>query len=638
MKNLVIVTLALVPGWTLFAEEIPVESFGHLPVIEQPTVSMDGKYVAAVLNTEESPIVVVGEFGSTNVQAILQLEAIDDRIEWIQWANEDRLLVAASFSSYFGGERYRFNRLYAVDRDGKNLLPLINRPKRETRPFDWAVDTDRLLSILPDDRQHILLQAYDSLDLGYSVFKVDIYDNKFEKQFINNFGVQSWFADASGRVRLGIGYEEDVRHTWYFNSETEEWEKLHSRKMFEGETFDAIAIEGDKAIVASDHELGRNALWQYDIRSGEFEKLLFAVDDYDVDSAIMSFDRARVVGAAYSDHFEKRHYFDEDAAQLDSIASGAFPGYQTFIVSQSRDGKRLIVAAVRDDAAARYFWLDLDSKRGGAWFSQYPYLKDVPLAKVTPFEFAARDGTQLSGYITLPVVAEGEKAPLVVFPHGGPWSRDYQYFDPFVQYFASRGFAVLQINFRGSTGFGSEFERLGYLEWGQAMQLDVYDAIDWASEQVAVDVDRACVVGFSYGGYVALTAAFQRPQQFRCIVSVAGVSNLVDQVESFANDETLRVAMRKSIGNSRDAAQKQVLLENSPVSHVDKMASPILLVHGDHDTQVRVKQSRDFYGVARSAGVDIEYLELDRGTHYLDENSNRLALFRALDRFLKQHL
>jgi dipeptidyl aminopeptidase/acylaminoacyl peptidase len=638
MAKFILVALSLVPNWLLLAEEIPVESFGHLPVIEQPTVSLDGKYVAAILNTGELPVVVVGEFGSTELQPVLQFDAIDDRIEWIQWANDNRLLVSASFSFYLDGERYRFNRLFAVDRDGQNLQPMDNRSARDQRTFEWAVDIDHVLSILPDERDHILLQAYDNSDDGNAVFKVNITNNAFDKQFDNDYGVQSWYADTNGAVRLGIGYDEDVRNTWYLNAETEEWEKLYSHEVFEDETFTVVAIDGDKAIVESDHELGRNALWQFDIPSGEFEELLFAVDSYDVDYAIMNVDRSRVIGAAYAEHFQERHYFDDADTQINALVSEAFPQYQTLIASRSRDGKRLIVAAVRDDSPTRYFWLDLNSKQGGTWFSQYPHLKDVSLPKVTPFEFAARDGTALSGYITLPATTEGEAAPLVVLPHDGPWSRDFQYFDPYVQFFASRGFAVLQVNFRGSSGFGSDFEQSGYLEWSQAMQLDVYDAIDWAKQQGKVDADRACVVGFGYGGYVALTAAFQRPSQFDCIVSIAGTSNLVDSVESFAQNETLQANARKWVGNPEDEDQKKMLLDNSPVTHVDEIASPVLLVHGDHDAQVRVKQSRDFYGVARAAGVEIEYVEIDNGTHYFVENRNRLTLFRTLDRFLKEHL
>lgn len=638
MIRLAITALFFAASVVVSAEQIHVESFAHLPTVEQATLSPDGKYVAVILNTGELPAVAVGEFGSTDLLAILQLETSDDRIEWIQWANEERLLISASFSSYVAGERYRFNRLYAVNRDGKKLVPLKNRPSRNAGKFDWAVNTDQLLSTLPDDRDHILLQAYDKLDAGHSVFRVNIYDNDFEKLFANSYGVRFWHADASGVVRLGIGYDKDMRDTWYLNAETEQWEKLYSHKAFEGETFDVVGIDGGKAIVLSDHELGRQALWQYDIPSGAFETLLFAADDYDVDKAILSSDGTRVIGAAYTEHFQERHYFDETDAEIDEMVSNAFPQYQAYIASRSQDGMRLIVAGVRDDAATQYFWLDLNAKQGGAWFSQYPHLKDAALSKVSPFEFSARDGTQLSGYITLPPGVENRKPPLVVLPHGGPHARDYQYFSPYVQFLASRGFAVLQVNFRGSSGFGTEFESSGYQEWGQAMQRDVYDAVEWTKQQQLADIDRACVVGFSYGGYVALTAAHQQPRLFACIVSISGVSDLVDAVQSQVRDEITRVYVREQIGDPRIAEQRQMLVDNSPVHHVDEMSSPILLVHGDHDTQVRVSQSRKFYSAARGAGVDVEYIEIEGGSHYFDMNENRLTLLRALERFLIEHL
>jgi dipeptidyl aminopeptidase/acylaminoacyl peptidase len=299
----------------------------------------------------------------------------------------------------------------------------------------------------------------------------------------------------------------------------------------------------------------------------------------------------------------------------------------------------LIVLAVRDDSPLKYFWLDLAAKQGGLWFSQYPDLEKAALTKVQAFEFEARDGMKLNGYLTLPQRNDGQKPPLVVFPHGGPHARDQQYFDPFVQFFAGRGYAVLQINFRGSQGFNSAYERAGYREWGRAMQNDVYDAIDWLQSQDLTEKDRACVVGASYGGYVALTAAHQRPRQFKCVVSISGVVDLIGLVEtSLLFDETSRISQKETVGDPWDLAQKKLLRETSPINHVDKIKSPILLIHGAHDTQVRANQSRDFYKRAKAAGLDIDYLELEGGTHYFDDHDNRVAMFQALEKFLAAHL
>lgn len=638
MTKFVSLALCLAPVWALMADEIPAERFGHLPVVEQPTVSIDGKHVAAVLNTGEIPVVVVGAFASKDLDAILRLEAADDRVEWIQWANAERLLVSASFSFYRDGERYRVHRLYAVDLDGQNLLSLNQQSAHGQLALDSSIYADRVISILPGDPDHILLQAYDRADNATAVFKVNINNGESAKQFDNEYGVRSWHADASGVVRLGIGYSNDLRDIWNLDAETDQWEKLYDLGSPDGETFEVVFVDGDKAIVESDRDLGRNAVWQFDIPSGKFDSLLFAADGHDVDHVILNAQKTKVIGAAVTEHFQEQHYFDEADKKVRALVSEAFPQYRTKISSRSSDSTRLIVAAERDNKPIRYFWLDLESKRGGPWFSQYPGLNNESLSKITPVSFPASDGTPLHGYVTLPEAIAGDSVPLVVLPHDGPQSRDDQEFNPYVQFMASRGFAVLQVNFRGSTGFGSDFMQSGFGEWGQGMQRDIYDAINWVKLQGFTKAERVCIVGVGYGGYVALAAAFQRPDRFDCIVSVAGPSNLIDQVESFAPNEAMRMQALKRIGDPDQAEQRVKLVENSPVFRVGEMTSPILLVHGSHDAHVKVRQSREFYRVARAAGVDIEYIELDSGTHNLDENSSRLALFRALDGFLKKHL
>ncbi len=203
------------------------------------------------------------------------------------------------------------------------------------------------------------------------------------------------------------------------------------------------------------------------------------MDGFDVSGGLLNTDETELIGAAYLEHYHRHHFFKEAEAAVYKLVEKSFPDYQSHIVSHDRDWKKLMVLAVRDDSPIKYFWLDLSGKRGGLWFSEYPDLEKTSLAKVRPFDFTARDGMKLNGYLTLPSQGKGQMPPLIVFPHGGPQSRDAQYFDPFVQYFASRGYAVLQVNFRGSIGFNSQYTRAGYREWGQAMQEDVYDAIDW---------------------------------------------------------------------------------------------------------------------------------------------------------------
>ncbi|MGB5166270.1 MAG: alpha/beta fold hydrolase [Woeseiaceae bacterium] len=619
------------------AAKLPYEHFGHLPIVEQPSVSPNGELVAVVVNSDRGPTVSIAPFGSRDLTPIIQLKSGEDRIDWIEWANDDRLLVSASQSSLISGDRIRISRLFSIGADGQGLREIKRKTVTPPKWFEVFYDTTRIVSWLRDDPEHVLIELYDTLDGAIAVFKVNIYTNDFDKLFVNTYDVNSWFANGEGEVVFGTSRDEEILTFWYREGNDADWRELHSREIFESETFDPILVKGNKAYVFSDHEIARQGIWLYDIESGEFEELIYAAENHDVQTAILSVDRDEVVGATYYDHYRVKTYFDAEYEATSSIVDKSFSDYQTFIASRSKDRKRMIVQALRDDSPPKYFWLDLAKGAGGFWFSQYPYLEKQQLAKVQPFEYEARDGMPLNGYLTMPVDAK-KKPPLVVFPHGGPAARDYQYFDEFVQFFANRGYAVLQMNFRGSEGFNNLYETAGYREWGQAMQTDIYDAVEWLEEQGTVNTDKACMVGASYGGYAALVAAFQQPERFKCIVSISGIADLTEHAVTTARSGWYEPFVVKTIGDPGDGEDRKMLDEASATNKLALIKRPILLIHGTHDTQVRVSQARDFYKKAKRAGVKVKYIELQYGTHYFDENQNRLQVFKALDDFLGKHL
>ncbi len=633
-----ILSLLIFVAFGSSAEELPFSSFGHLPMVTEPEVSPDGKYIALIINSEEGPSINVAEFGGREMTPVARLKYGADRIEWIEWVNNDRLLIASSNSILSFGDRIRVGRLFSVDKDGKDLQEIRRKTANEPAVWTLQLDTTNVIDWLVDDPEHVLMQLYDELDEAWAVFKVNIYKNRFDKLFTNSYDVQDWNTDGRGNVVFGIAYEDNIATTWYRPDADSKWQKLYERQMLEDERFDPIMINGDTAIVFSDHEIGRLGIWSYDIPSGEYGEVMFSAEVYDVESAILSVDRTEVIGASYYADYRVDHYFDAANSATAELVAKSFPKYQTAMVSLSEDRQRMIVLATKDDSPPKYFWLDLAAGKGGIWFSQYPYLENQALASKQGFEFEARDGTKLNGYLTLPLETNGKKPKTIVFPHGGPHSRDYKYFDPYVQFLANRGYAVLQVNFRGSEGFGNNYEIAGYREWGQAMQDDVYDAIDWLTEQDLADTEQMCLVGASYGGYVALVAAYERPKQFECFVSISGVSDLHEMVSMRTKFTRDKSAIGVMIGNPNDSDDKKMMNDNSAINHIEKIQRPILLVHGTYDTQVRPKQSRDFYKKAKRAGVKVEYLELNKGTHYFDEYDNRLALFEALEKFLDKHL
>lgn len=642
MKRLILL-LPLFLTLSVLAEELPYSSFGHLPMVEEPTVSPDGAHVASILNGEDGPTIVVSTFGSSELDAIVRLKYGEHRIDWIRWANNTRILISVSESSG-PGDKYRIPRLYQVGLDGEGMKQIRRKltAKEYERLAQWQknLPTNIIISMLPEEPEHILMQVWDEWDNAFAVFKVDIAKNKFKKLFPNTYKVDSWRADDKGNIVYGWEHNANTNEVTYWHRPvgSKKWQELDTRKLYEDVTFQPVRISGTKAVVISNRELGREAAWQYDIVTGEYEKLLFAADGFDIAGAILSNDRSKVLGVFYYDHFRVDHYFDPESDKNAKLVKSSFPDHVVSIVSRSLDENRMIVSLVKDNEPRKYVWVDLENKAASVWFGQYPYLNGIAMPNVVPFEFEARDGTMLTGYLTMPLQWNGEKPSLIVHPHGGPSSRDYQYFNYWVQFFANRGHAVLQVNFRGSEGFGTEFRQAGWRQWGQAMQEDVYDAVAWLEQQDLVDMDRKCVVGASYGGYVALVAAYQKPRDYRCIASVAGISDLHEMAKLDSLYRSLKLGVAKEIGDPSDSDDKKMLKDNSAINHINDIRAPLLVIHGTQDTRVRIDQTRHFYNKAKEAGIDIEYLELEDGTHFLDEYQNRMAVFKTLDTFLKENL
>ncbi len=613
-------------------------------MVYKPDVSPNGQHTVAVFNSDDGPSVVVAPFGSTELTTIVKLKKSQDRVDDVYWLNNERILVSASYSERVAGNKYRISRLFVVNKDGSDLIEIKRNLKKDAP--DWLKrNTPTVISILADDPKHILVQLYNREDQAPSVFKVNIYTNDFEKQFVNDINVFYWSTNKEGDVLFGYGNDEDdrsreTRTIWYRETVDADWKLLHKRKLFDKVSFNPLLVEEGKLYVLSDYQTGRRALWLYDIKSNSFEKLLFGHDKYDLSNVIFNSERTEIIGVSYLEHFRVDHFFGDKEKHVYQLVNNSFKGFKTSIAGWSEDRSKIIVRAQSHNSPSKYFWLDLQNKSGAFWFSQYPYLENKPLAQTQPFEFVASDGMKLNGYLTMPTNGGKAKPKLIIHPHGGPFGpRDTQYFNPYVQFMSNLGYAVLQVNFRGSGGFGLQYKTSGYREWGQRMQQDIYDAHQWLAQQGTVDTNDACVVGGSYGGFVALTAAIQKPNDYKCIVSIAGVADL-NEMANFRSRFRggWKAHVRETIADLEQEGTENALKSVSAQHHLNRIKAPILLIHGLNDTQVRASQSQDFYDEAKRKGLDVEYIEYKYGTHYLDENDNRKGAFKAIGEFLTQHL
>jgi dipeptidyl aminopeptidase/acylaminoacyl peptidase len=609
-------------------------SFAQLPIVEQPKISPDGSKIALIYNTPDGPTVSVTKFGSVDFDILASLKLGRDRVDSLSWSGNKYIIVSASSPQWYNGEHYRVSRLYAFDVINKHSTPLTHRRFSQESWYEYI--TFRLVSLLENDEEHILVSTYDKYDEGYAVFKVDLSNGKHKKVQNNTHDIQSWSADIDGVIRLGDAYDKKdsviTRTIWYREKAESDLIKLHSKIVGKGETFNVIGLtkDGTKAYILTDRETRRESVWLYDIELGEYESMVLSHPKYDIAGGIQN-SKGELIGAYYTDDYSRKLYFNPEDAALELSLAKLLKTEHVTVVSRSADKTRVLAAKESDNQPALFVHFDLAKKKGGAWVSEYPSISKMQFPQIENYSFSASDGQELTGYVTFP--KNVKKPPLIVYPHGGPHSRDYKYFNPRIQYLVSLGYAVLQVNFRGSEGFGSEFETAGYFQWGKRMQQDVYEAMDWLTDTQRVSTDKACIMGDSYGGYVALTASFQQPDRFDCVISIAGLSD----IKTMVLDEDTFGFYTGHIVDMEDEDAVDQLGEISAINYIDLIKAPILLIHGTKDTRVDSDQSEDFYNKAKRK-IDVKYVEIKNGTHFFDNNESQQILYSEITSFLEAHL
>ncbi|MEP1870408.1 MAG: alpha/beta fold hydrolase, partial [Paraglaciecola sp.] len=338
-----------------------------------------------------------------------------------------------------------------------------------------------------------------------------------------------------------------------------------------------------------------------------------------------------VIGVYHSHSKDGRVYWDESRHKFQKSLNRALPGKDVYLVDFSQDESIYLLYTENDFTPGTYYFGNRKEKSLVPVLDQYPALLPEVLTEHKFVTYTARDGTELEGYLTLPLGAAGPVAT-ILHPHGGPGAREYDGFDYWTSFFANRGYAVFRPNFRGSTGYGYEFAQSQMQGWGLTMQDDLTDAANWLVEQNIALKDKMCIVGASYGGYAAAMAAVKTPDLFKCAISFAGVTDLKKLVS------TSRRYLNSKFVKKQLGADSEDLKSRSPAYHADKVKIPILFIHGEDDVVVAVEQSEAMVSALRSLDKEVEFIELENGDHYLSIQRNRHITFKAMDTFLKKHL
>lgn len=610
----------------------PVEHFAKLPFMTGPKLSPDGTRYAAVIAVQGTQMLAIASIRGDKSLALVAIG--DSDLNWWEWVNDDYLIAGVGgMDKLFGVDLY-FRRTVSITADGKQVRTLVKSKA--------AQNADDVIWIANDGSPRILLGVQTSLyagDRGFSpdVYEVDVATGDSERVLASTPNVWSWHADSSGVVRMGVGYtDRQGSFLLYRAGKGQSFRTIQRpRKAKEGDE-DLIApalftADPAKAIAFSDHE-GFDALYELDLAGMTVGAPLLKVEGYDVDAIIPNQARDAMMGAYYTDTRRRVKWFDPDLALVQSQIDSAVNGRRADIVSMSRDRKKLIVRLGGPSQTGAYYFFDRDFGRMQKFAEISEAFGNRELSPVRTITYKARDGLDISAVLTVPAGREAKKLPMILLPHGGPFARDTEQWDWWAQFLADRGYAVLQPNYRGSSGFGKAFAERAKGQWGLAMQDDLDDAVAWAVKDGLADPARVCIAGASYGGYAALRAASRAGgAPYRCAISFAGVSDLGAMVRydsRFLGSRSRRAWLRERAPDFRAV---------SPVHYAANFGIPTLIMHGKKDRTVPVGQSRDMAEKLEKAGKTFTYIEQPEGDHHFSREADRLQFLQELEAFLKKH-
>jgi dipeptidyl aminopeptidase/acylaminoacyl peptidase len=616
------------------AERLPVADFGRLPFVEHAELAPDGKHWAGLLAIDGTQIIaMLSVFDKT--ERIVRTALPDGmQVRWLRWVNSDNLLVAVDMLQAVEREDWYISRVVALNRvSGKMTVLLSDLAGQNASDVLWWPN---------DDSNEVLIAGQNSVfegeDWWPAVYRVDVTKGFGRSVVSPHPGIAGWGADSDGSVRVGVGYD-DSRQTLRLvyrpagsHASFRTVDRADARKR-EGLQVPFMFLPGgDHALVIHDDERGMSGIYEVDLATQSEVRTVYTAPAGEVEGAVVSADGATLLGAYDSSLHGGMHWFDADMAALQAALDKAVPGARVAIESMTRDRTAMLVRLGAADmpGALYYFNVNEGRLRRLAVINER-FGPTRRLAPVKVVSYKARDGLEIEGVLTLPVGRDPRKLPFIVMPHGGPWAQDRLEYDYWVQFLANRGYGVLQPNFRGSTGYGAEFLKKGEGQLGLAMQDDVTDAVRWAVGQGLADASRVCIVGASYGGYAAMWGIVRDPDQYRCAISIAGVSSLSREVNDFANDMYERKYRDdwKRMAPDFDAV--------SPLKAVERIKTPLLLIHGKKDITVAHVQSVKMYDRMRSAGKTVEFVSLPLADHYYTRQDDRIALLTAMDNFLAKY-
>jgi len=600
---------------------IPVENFFKNPENFGWRISPDGEYISYLSPYKGHTNVYVRKIADS-VAIPVTTDSVRNIYDY-QWKG-NRILYLQDIG---GDENFQ---LFSVGLDGKNLKPLTPFAKVRT-----SILND--LRYVPGKEKEVMIQMNKRDPRFFDPYSINIETGEMKVLFQNDKNYDGWFTDHTGLIRIAT--KTDGVNTTYYHRATEDdpFDSLLTTTYKDNFGIQLFTFDNKNLYVASNIGRDKTTILEYDLAARKEVKEIYSNPDYDVDGLSWSPKRKVLESADFTSWKREQKFLDKEAETEYNKMKAKFEGYEVGLYGSNDAEDKFVVWTGNDKLAAKYYFYDKKSGETKFLSDAFPWLKEENMASVKPVEYKSRDGLTIHGYLTLPKGIEAKNLPVVINPHGGPWARDSWGYNGETQFLANRGYAVLQMNFRGSTGYGKEFWLKGAKEWGKKMQDDITDGVQWLITEGIADPKRVAIYGGSYGGYATLAGVAFSPDLYCCAVDYVGVSNMFTFMKTIPPYwEPYKAMFYELVGDPvKDSA---LLAEVSPAFHADKIKAPLFIAQGANDPRVNKAESDQMVEALKKRGIEVEYMVKDDEGHGFANEKNSIDFYKAMESFFARHL
>ena len=598
---------------------IPMKDFFRNPPKVAFQISPNGEYLAYMQPWESRLNVFVEKIGSGQATRVTSAKARD--IAGYAWKGNNRIVYIQDTG---GDENFR---LYAVGIDGSN-------PKDLT-PFEKV--RAQMIDRLELNENEILVGLNKRVPQVFDVYRINVNTGEMKMIAENPGNYTGWATDWDGNLRVAQT-TDGVNNTLMFrNTEADKFAPVITTSFKETIAPLLFTPDNKQLYVATNIGRDKTAIVKYDVATKKELEKVYEHPEVDVTTLLSSRKRRAILGVSYNTDKTHYHFIDKQRAELQKDLERRLPGYEVRLGSCNLEEDKCLVRTVSDRSFGAYYFYDLKSKDFKKLADISPWLNEQDLVPMKPIKYQSRDGLTINGYLTLPKGVAARNLPVVVNPHGGPWARDSWGFNPEVQFLANRGYAVLQVNFRGSTGYGRKFWESSFKQWGKTMQDDITDGVQWLIKQGIADPKRIGIYGGSYGGYATLAGLVYTPDLYAVGVDYVGVSNLFTFIKAIPPYWKPYLEMLyEMIGHPEK--DKELLTAASPVFHSKNIKVPLLIAQGANDPRVNKAESDQMVEALKARGIEVPYIVKANEGHGFGNEENRFEFYRAMEEFLGKHL